>query len=79
MLQSEVAPRPIPANPATPPVVAQAEQTHGAIRGLSAGQLTVGKYTSLVWRETANEDVCLAVACACLLAESCQHRLAFGF
>jgi hypothetical protein len=24
-----------------------------------------GQKTSQVWRETANEDVCLAVACAC--------------
>jgi hypothetical protein len=34
-------------------------------------QLTVGKDTSLVWRETANEDLCLAVACGCWVAEYC--------
>ena len=42
-------------------------------------QLTVGKDTSLVWRETANEDLCLAVACGCWVAEYCQRRLAIGF
>src|SRR5579872_1340481 len=41
-------------------------------------QLTVGKETSLVWRETANEDLCLAVACGCWVAEYCQRRLAIG-
>jgi hypothetical protein len=35
--------------------------------------------TSQVWRETANEDLCLAVACGCWLAEYCQRRLAIGF
>jgi hypothetical protein len=35
--------------------------------------------TSLLWRETADEDVCLAVACGCWLSASCQRRLAFGF
>ncbi len=42
-------------------------------------QLTVSKDTSLVWRETANEDLCLAVACGCWVAEYCQRRLAIGF
>jgi hypothetical protein len=42
-------------------------------------QLTAGKDTSLVWRETANEDLCLAVACGCWVAEYCQRRLAIGF
>ena len=41
-------------------------------------QLTVSKETSLVWRETANEDLCLAVACGCWVAEYCQRRLALG-
>jgi hypothetical protein len=41
-------------------------------------QLAVGKETSLVWRETANEDLCLAVACGCWVAEYCQRRLAIG-
>ena len=35
--------------------------------------LRVSKDTSLVWRETAKEDLCLAVACACWVAESCQR------
>src|ERR1019366_4418397 len=42
-------------------------------------QLAVGKETSLVWRETANEDLCLAVACGCWVAEYCQRRLVIGF
>src|SRR5579872_7001507 len=42
-------------------------------------QLTVRKDTSLVWRETANEDLCLAVACGCWVAEYCMRRLAIGF
>jgi hypothetical protein len=42
-------------------------------------QLTVSKDTSLVWRETANEDLCLAIACGCWVAESCQRRLVCGF
>jgi hypothetical protein len=42
-------------------------------------QLTVGKGTSLVWRETANEDLCLAVGCSCWVGEYCQRRLAIGF
>jgi len=40
---------------------------------------TVGKAQSLDKRETANEDVCLAVACGCWVAEYCQRRLAIGF
>jgi hypothetical protein len=42
-------------------------------------QFTAGKDTSLVWRETANEDLCLAVACGCWVAEYCMRRLAIGF
>jgi hypothetical protein len=38
-----------------------------------------GQDTSQVWRETANEDVCLAVACVCWVAEYCQRRLVLGF
>jgi hypothetical protein len=38
--------------------------------------LAVTKDTSLVWRETANEDLCLAVACGCWVAEYCQRLLA---
>src|SRR5579872_1231197 len=41
-------------------------------------QLTVGKETSRVWRETANGDLRLAVACGCWVAEYCQRRLAIG-
>ena len=37
-------------------------------------QLTVSKDTSLVWRETANEDLCLAVACGCWVAEYCMRQ-----
>jgi len=42
-------------------------------------QLTASKDTTLIWRETANEDLCLAVACGCWVAEYCQRRLAIGF
>lgn len=42
-------------------------------------QFTAGKEASLVWRETANEDLCLAVACGCWVAEYCLRRLAIGF
>jgi hypothetical protein len=42
-------------------------------------QLTVGKDTSLVWRETANEVVCLALACTCWFAASCHRRPAICF
>ena len=42
-------------------------------------QLTVAKDTSLVWRETANEDLCLAVACGCWVGEYCMRRLVIGF
>jgi hypothetical protein len=41
-------------------------------------QLTVGKETSLVWRETANEDLCLAIACGCWVGEYCMRRLVIG-
>jgi hypothetical protein len=50
----------------------------GDNRAKGKRQLTVGKDTSLVWRETANEDLCLAVACGCWVAEYCQRRLAIG-
>jgi hypothetical protein len=42
-------------------------------------QSTVSKAPSPVWRETANEDLCLAVACGCWVAASCHWRLAIGF
>jgi hypothetical protein len=41
-------------------------------------QLTVSKDTSLVWRETANEDLCLAIACGCWVGEYCMRRLVIG-
>jgi hypothetical protein len=52
---------------------------NGVQKFTSRVQLTVGKDTFLVWRESANEDVCLAVACGCWVAEYCQRRLAIGF
>jgi hypothetical protein len=41
-------------------------------------QMTVSKDTSLVWRETANEDLCLAIACGCWVGEYCMRRLVIG-
>jgi hypothetical protein len=62
------------------PSASESEHANGDGNGRRTVAVHAGEQdTSLVWRDPANEDVCVAVACGCWLVAACHRRLAIGF